>query len=69
MIEAIGSSYTSMQQAQTMMEAQTSVLASAIDTVEAQGEAMVDVINTSSVNGQSQVFADPMLGQNVDLLI
>lgn len=53
---------------QTMQPAQTSVLASAIDTAEMQGQAMVDLINVSSVNGQQQVFTDPMLGQNVDIL-
>jgi len=57
-----------MQQAQLAQQAQTSVMASALDSVEAQGGAVVDMINSSSVNGQSQVFTDPMLGQNVDIL-
>lgn len=68
MIESISSGYSSWSQTQTMQQAQTSVLASAIDTAEMQGQAMVDLINVSSVNGQQQVFTDPMLGQNVDIL-
>ena len=56
-----------MSQAQMQMQAQTSVLASAIETVEQAGESVVDLINVSSVSGQQQVFTDPMLGQNVDL--
>ena len=50
-----------------MQQAQTSMLANAIESVESQGASVVDMINTSSVNGQSQVFTDPMLGQNVDI--
>ena len=69
MIESIAAHYTGMAQAQLMQQAQTSVLASAIDTVEAQGEAVVDLINVSSVSGQQQAFTDPMLGQNVDVLM
>ncbi len=57
----------SMSQAQIQMQAQTSVLAEAIDVVEQAGESVVDLINVSSVSGQTQVFTDPMLGQNVDL--
>lgn len=68
MIDSIASSFTAMAQAQVMQQAQTSVLASALDTVEAQGEAVVDLINVSSVSGQQQVFTDPMLGQNVNVL-
>jgi hypothetical protein len=68
MIDGINSSYTAMQQAQVMQQAQTSVLASAIDSVESQGSAVVDLINTTSVTGQQQVFTDPMLGQNVNIL-
>lgn len=67
MIEGISSTYTAMQQAQVMQQAQTSMLANAIESVESQGASVVDMINTSSVNGQSQVFTDPMLGQNVDI--
>lgn len=68
MIDSIAANYTGMAQAQQMLEAQTSVLASAIDTVESQGEAVVDLLNVSSVNGQQQAITDPMLGQNVNLL-
>lgn len=57
-----------MAQAQVMQQAQTSVLASAIDTMEAQGDAVADLISVSSVSGQSQVFTDPLLGQNVNIL-
>lgn len=68
MIESIAASSTAMAQAQLMQQAQTSVLASAIDTVEDQGSALVDLINVSSVSGQQQTFTDPLLGQNVDIL-
>ncbi|MFW6291779.1 MAG: hypothetical protein ACOC7V_05570 [Spirochaetota bacterium] len=44
------------------------MLANAIDTVEAQGEAVVDLISVSSASGQQQVFTDPLLGQNVNVL-
>ena len=67
MIGSITSTYNTMQQAQLMQEVQTSVMASAIETAEAQGDAVVDLINVSSVSGQSQVFTDPMLGQNVNV--
>ena len=67
MIGSITSTYNTMQQAQLMQEVQTSVMASAIETAEAQGDAVVDLINVSRVSGQSQVFTDPMLGQNVNV--
>ncbi|MFW5688282.1 MAG: putative motility protein, partial [Spirochaetota bacterium] len=66
--ESIASGYTSMAHAQQTLEAQTSVLASAIDTVETQGQAVVDLISVSSASGQQQVFTDPMLGQHVNVL-
>ena len=68
MIDSISSAATSMSQAALQQQAQTSVLASAIDTAETQGEAVVDLINVSSVSGQQQVFTDPLLGQNVNVL-
>ncbi|MFP4114968.1 MAG: putative motility protein [Spirochaetota bacterium] len=68
MIESIASAHTTAAQAQLMQQAQTSVLASAIDTVEQQGSALVDLINVSSVSGQQQVYTDPMLGRNVNVL-
>jgi hypothetical protein len=66
MIDSITSAYSSMQQAQLMQQVQTSVMASAIETAEVQGNAVVDLINVSSVSGQSRMFTDPMLGQNVN---
>jgi hypothetical protein len=68
MVESIASSYSSYQQAQLMQQVETSVLASAIDSMEQQGESVVELINVSSVSGQTHVFTDPMLGQNVDVL-
>ncbi|MFW5717996.1 MAG: putative motility protein [Spirochaetota bacterium] len=68
MIDSISSAATSMSQAALQQQAQTSVLANAIDTVEAQGEAVVDLISVSSASGQQQVFTDPLLGQNVNVL-
>jgi hypothetical protein len=68
MIESISAGYTAMAQATVQQQAQTSVLASAIDTAEAQGEAVVDLISVSSASGQEQVFTDPMLGKNVNIL-
>lgn len=66
MIDSITSMHTTMQQAQLMQQVQTSVMARAIETAEMQGQAMVDLIAVSSLSGSSQVFTDPMLGQNVD---
>lgn len=68
MIDSIASAATTMSQAQLQMQAQTSVLASAIDTAEQAGQSLVDLINVSSVSGQQQVFTDPFLGQNVNVL-
>ena len=50
-----------------MQQVQTSVMARAIETAEVQGEAVVDLIDVSSVSEQSQVFTDPLLGQNVNI--
>ena len=66
MIDSITSMYMATQQAQLMQQVQTSVMARAIDMAEVQGEAMVNLINVSNVSGQ--VFTDPMLGQNVNIL-
>jgi len=68
MIESIASNYTAAAQAQLMQQAQTSVLASALDTIETQGQAVVDLMNVASVSGQQEVFTDPMLGKNVNIL-
>lgn len=62
MIESIASNYTAMAQAQLMQQAQTSVRASAIDTVESQGQAVADLLSVASVAGLQEVFTDPLLG-------
>jgi hypothetical protein len=56
-----------MNQAQVMQQAQTSVMKSALDTAEAQGQAMVGLIQeSSSLAGAASL--DPMLGQQVNEL-
>ncbi len=69
MVASIASGYTDYAQVQVQREAQTAVLAEAVEEVERQGEALVGMINDSSVNGRQDVFSDPMLGQNVDMLV
>ena len=67
MINSITAAYSTMQQAQLMQQVQTSVMASALDATQAQGDAVLNLINSSSAAGSSQVFTDPMLGQNVNV--
>ncbi len=69
MVASIASGYTDYAQVQVQREAQTAVLAQAIDEVERQGEAIVGMISDSGVAGRQDVFSDPMLGQNVDMLV
>ncbi|MFP4378309.1 MAG: YjfB family protein [Spirochaetales bacterium] len=66
MIESLSSAYAGMNQAQVMQQAQTSVMKSALDTAEAQGQAVVGLIQESSSAGAASL--DPMLGQHVNEL-
>ncbi len=60
MIDSITSMHMAMEQAQLMQQVQTSVMASAIDLAEVQGDAVAALIN--------EAVTDPMLGQNVNIL-
>jgi hypothetical protein len=66
-VENIGSSYADMGTAQTQMQAQTQVMSEAVDAMEMQGEAAVQLIQSASEMTSSQPITDPALGQNVDL--
>jgi len=56
-----------MGTAQTQMQAQTQVMSEAVDAMEMQGEAAVQLIQSASEMTSSQPITDPALGQNVDL--
>lgn len=66
-IENVGNGYADMSAAQTQMQAQTSVMREAIDTVEMQGEAAVQLIQGASEMTSTQSITDPALGQQVDV--
>ncbi len=66
-VDNIGSSYADMSAAQTQMQAQTQVMSEAVDAMEMQGEAAVQLIQSASEMTSSQPITDPALGQNVDL--
>ncbi len=66
-LDNIGSAYTDMSTSQTQIEAQAKVMSEAIDTMEMQGEAAVQLIQGASEMTSSQPITDPALGQNVDL--
>jgi hypothetical protein len=68
MIESLASAYTSMNQSQVMQQAQTSVMKSALDAAEAQGEAVVNLLQESSAIAGPAAL-DPMMGQNVNVLV
>ena len=57
-----------MENARLMQQVQASVTSRAIDMIKAQGAAVIDLINASGSSGQGQVFTDPMLGRNVDVM-
>ena len=66
-IENVGNGYADMSAAQTQTQAQTSVMREAIDTVEMQGEAAVQLIQGASEMTSTQSITDPALGQQVDV--
>ncbi len=58
-----------MSQAQLQQQASTSVLKQAMDVQEAQGAAIAKLISSAGSVTQSQQLQDPMMGQNVNMLV
>lgn len=66
MTQDIASTHTAMNQVQLQSQAQTSVMKSALDNAEQQGDAMVNMIQQSGVPQNAPLEAGQ--GQQVDLL-
>jgi hypothetical protein len=66
-VDSVGGAYANMTAAQVQTEAQTRVMSEAVDTMEMQGEAAVQLIQGASEMTSSEPISDPALGQNVDL--
>lgn len=66
-VDSVGGAYADMTTTQVQMEAQTRVMSEAVDTMEMQGEAAVQLIQGASEMTSSEPISDPALGQNVDV--
>lgn len=66
-VDSVGGAYTDMTAAQVQTEAQTRVMSEAVDTMEMQGEAAVQLIQGAAEMTSSEPISDPALGQNVDV--
>lgn len=58
-----------MSQAQLQQQASTSVLKQAMNVQEAQGAAIAKLLSSAGAVTQSQELQDPMMGQNVNMLV
>jgi hypothetical protein len=68
MDNTIAAASTQMSQMQLQNQVQTAVLGKAMESEEAQGEAMVEMIRSSAAPQQLAPMADPEKGQNVNIL-
>lgn len=66
-VDSVGSAYADMTSGQVQAEAQARVMSEAVDTMEMQGEAAVQLIQGASEMTSSEPISDPALGQNVDV--
>ncbi len=67
MENAIAAASTQMSQMQIQSQVQTALLGKAMETEEAQGEAMVEMMRSSAPQ-QLAPMSDPSKGQRVDIL-
>ena len=77
MVDSISNASVNMSQSQLMQQVQVSLLDKPLETAEAQGEEMVNLIEESGQAAeqasqqspqQSASITDPAIGQNIDIL-
>jgi hypothetical protein len=77
MVDSISNASVNMNQAQLMQQVQMSLLDKTLETAEAQGQEMVNLIEESGQAAeqasqpsaqQAAPITDPALGQNIDIL-
>lgn len=68
MVNDVASASTALYQNNVAAEVNTSVLNSALDTAEVQGQALTDMMQSANPAAQVTAVSDPALGNNVDML-